>query len=287
MLWRHLCLVRAGLAAGLVSGLLVIGVSTATAQTKPAATADSEPSSAPIAVATETVNLINASKAGDLDVVARGQGAERGPSVDSQSLGLRPVERDCPAGPGRRRARSVNLVAAGGGGRGGMQSMGLGSAANRDGAFGDFQAVGGPDGLRSIGALDEPRSREVAVPVGQTIELNVPAVCLNYGWPTPTPRDTFKLMTVEEYTPNPRIRKALRSLSTYGTSLGVAQSVMWRVCNDLPFDAMAEQGGKIMNTHEIALAARFVDALDTSSSGRTWSIPSALASSSHLCQGAW
>ena len=60
-----------------------------------------------------------------------------------------------------------------------MQSMGLGSAANREGAFGDFQGTGGPDGLQSIGALDEPRSREVAVPVGETIELNVPAVCLN------------------------------------------------------------------------------------------------------------
>jgi hypothetical protein len=37
---------------------------------------------------------------------------------------------------------------------------------------------------------------------------------------------------------------------------------MWRVCNDLPFEMMAEQTGKVMNSHEIALAARFVDALD-------------------------
>ena len=91
-----------------------------------------------------------------------------------------------------------------------------------------FRAPAVPPGLRSVGAFDEPRSREIAVPVGETIELNIPAVCLNYGWPTPTPRDTFNLMTVEEYTQNPRIRKALRSLATYGTSLGVAQSVMWR-----------------------------------------------------------
>ena len=77
MLWRHLYLVRAGLAAGLVSGLMFIGASTATAQTKPPAAADSEPSSGPIGVATETVNLLHASKAGDLDVVARGQGQER------------------------------------------------------------------------------------------------------------------------------------------------------------------------------------------------------------------
>ena len=84
-------------------------------------------------------------------------------------------------------------------------------------------------------------------------------------------------MTVDEYTPNPRIRKALRSLATYGTSLGVAQSVMWRVCNDLPFETMVEQAGKVMNTHEIALAARFVEALDASTSGDLVD-PSALAS---------
>jgi hypothetical protein len=84
---------------------------------------------------------------------------------------------------------------------------------------------------------------------------------------TPTARDKFKLMDVEEYSPNPRVRKALRSLATYGTSLGVAQAVMWRVCNDLPFETMVEQVGKVMNVHEIALAGRFVDALDSSSTG--------------------
>ena len=136
-----------------------------------------------------------------------------------------------------------------------MQSMGLGSAANREGAFGEFRGTGGPAGLQSVAATEEARSREVAVPVGETIELEIPAVCLNFGKPTPTPRDTFKLMDVEEYSQNPRVRKALRSLATYGTSLGVAQAVMWRVCNDLPFETMVEQAGKVMNTHEIALAS--------------------------------
>src|SRR5271163_3089038 len=59
MIWRHLCLVRAGLAAGLFSGLMVTGALNATAQTTPAA-GDSEASSAPVAVATETVDLIQA-----------------------------------------------------------------------------------------------------------------------------------------------------------------------------------------------------------------------------------
>jgi hypothetical protein len=98
----------------------------------------------------------------------------------------------------------------------------------------------------------------------QTIELVIPAVCLNYGLRSPTGRDTLKLMDVDTYTTNPRIRTALRSLATAGTSQGVAQAVMWRLCNDLPFELMAEQTGKVMNLHEIALATRFVEWLDNS-----------------------
>jgi hypothetical protein len=263
MLLRHLYLVRAGLAAGLFSGLAFLGASTATAQSKPAAPVTSEPSSAPAGVTTETVSLIQARKAGDLDVVARGHGPER----VHLSLHNRSTRRLNVVIPPGLVAASAAGQPGGAGGRGGMQSMGLGSAANREGAFGDFQGTSGPNGLQSVGALDGPRSREIAVPVGETIELNLPAVCLNFGWPTPTGRDKFTLVTVEEYTTNPRIRKALRSLATYGTSLGVAQSVMWRVCNDLPFEAMVEQGGKVMNTHEVALAARFVEALDASTGG--------------------
>jgi hypothetical protein len=74
-------------------------------------------------------------------------------------------------------------------------------------------------------------------------------------------------MDVEEYSANARVRKALRSLATFGTSLGVAQAVMWRICNNLSFEAMAEQSGKVMNVHEIALAGRFVEALDASTAG--------------------
>ena len=264
MLWRHLCLVRAGLAAGLVGGLTLIGASNTTAQTKTPTAADPESSAGPVAVATETVNLLTASKAGDIDVAARGQGQER-VHLSIKNRSARRLNVIVP--PGLVAASSVGQPGGGGGGRGGMQSMGLGSAANRDGAFGEFQVAGSPEGLRSVGVADETRTRLITVPVGETIELNIPAVCLNFGWATPTPRDKFSLMDVEEYSPNPRVRKALRSLATYGTSLGVAQAVMWRVCNDLPFETMVEQAGKVMNVHEIALAGRFVEALDSSSTG--------------------
>jgi hypothetical protein len=267
MLWRHRCLVRAWSAAGLVSGLMFIGGSIATAQTqKPAAApvvTDPEPSSPPVEVATETVDLLKASKTGDLGVVARGQGQDR-VRLTIRNRSTRRLNVIVP--PGLVAASSVAQGGAGGRGGGGLQSMGLGAATNREGAFGEFRATGGPVGLQSIAATDESRSRQVTVPVGETIDLSIPAVCLNFGLPSPTPRDTFTLRDVDDYSSDLRVRKALRSLATLGTSHGVAQAVMWRVCNDLPFETMATQSGKVMNLQEIALATRFVEALDASTS---------------------
>jgi hypothetical protein len=262
MQWRHLGLVRAAVAAGLFSGLMFIRASATTAQTQQPAVSDPEPTSAPALVATETVELLPASKAGELEVVARGHGQEH---VDFTIKNLSARRLNVIIPPGLVAASTVGQRAGAGGG--GLQSMGLGSVSNREGAFGEFRGTAPPTGLQSVGATDQNRSHLVTVPVGETIKLTLPSVCLNYGLPAPTGRNTFRLMDVDEYSSDPRVRTALRSLATYGTSLGVAQAVMWRVCNDLPFEMMAEQTGKVMNLHEIALAARFVTALDAAPKG--------------------
>lgn len=255
MRWRHLGQVRAGLAAGLASGIILIGAWTARAQA-PAA-GDIEPSSAPAGVATETVDLLGGRNAGDLEVVARGHGQDR----VHLSIRNRSSHRlNVVIPPGLVASSAVGQP--GGAGAGRLQSMGLGSVSNRDGAFGEFRGTASIGGLQSIGARNDAGASEVTVPVGETLELNIPGVCLNYGLPSPTPRNTFRLVDVDEYSSNPRVRRALRSLATYGTSHGVAQAAMWHVCNELPFEMMAEQTGKVMNVHEVALAARFVEALD-------------------------
>ncbi len=259
MLERHLCLVRAGLAAGLASSIIFLVGATARGQA-PAAK-DPEPSSAPAGLATETVDLLGGRNAGDLDVVARGHGQDRVKlSIHNRSKHRLNVI----IPPGLVASSAVGQPGGAAGGR--LQSIGLGSVSNREGAFGEFRATSSAGGLQSVGTSPEAIANQVAVPVGETVDLTIPGVCLNYGLPAPTGRNTFRLVDVSEYTTNARIRKALRSLATFGTSHGVAQAVMWNVCNDLPFEQMAEQTGKVMNFHEIALAARFVDALDAAGS---------------------
>jgi len=254
MLWRHLCLVRAWSAAGLLSSLMVFGGSLAPAQTtRPV---DPESSSPPAAVVTDTVEVLKGSKAGDLSVVARGAGQERVKLTIRNTSGKR-LNVILPPG--------LVAASAAGQGRGGLQSMGLGAPSNRLGSFGQFRGAG-VEGLQSVPIDDPTSASKITIPASETTELVIPAVCLNFGLPTPTPRDTFTLMDVDDYSPDVRVRKSLRSLVLLGTSLGVAQSVMWRVCNDVAFETMAAQGAKIMNEHEIALAARFVDAVDASGS---------------------
>ncbi len=71
-------------------------------------------------------------------------------------------------------------------------------------------------------------------------------------------------MDVAEYTPDARAQKALRSLATLGTSRKVAQAVAWNVFNEMTFPQLASRAGKVLNPYELALAARFVEALDLS-----------------------
>jgi hypothetical protein len=253
MLWRHIRLARAWPAVILVRGVMLLAASLATAQTTQPA--DPEKASPPVEVVTETVDLLEASRGGELRVVARGQGEDR-VRLTIKNTGRKRLNVTLPPG-------LVAAAATGQGGRG-LQSMGLGMFSNRPGAFGQFRDTGSPRGFRSVPVEDPSARPRVTIPASETMHLTIPAVCLNYGLPTPTPRDTFTLMEVEQYSADARVRKSLRSLTSLGTSRGVAQAVMWRVCNDVPFETMTSLSAKAVNEHEIALACRFVEALEAS-----------------------
>jgi len=201
---------------------------------------------------TETVAILAAQKSGDLAVSVRGQGEDRvkfalhNNSTNRLNVVLPP-----------------GLVAASMTGQ--LQSMGLGSTTNTGNSFGGFQPTASETSLRSVPPAS-PASESVAVPAGKTVEFTIPSVCLNFGLPTPTPHDTFKLMDVDDYSTDPRVRKALRTLATVGTSHGVAQATMWKLCNNVPFPVMTAQFDRLINANEAALASRFIEALDASGS---------------------
>ena len=220
------------------------------------APADPEKSSPPVQVVTETVDLLLASTSGRLKVVARGHGQDR-VRLTIRNTSHRRLNVVLPPG-------LVAVSAAGQGGGRPLQSVGLGMITNLPGNFGQFRGSTSSDGLRSVPVQDVLNDSALTVPAEESVDLLVPGVCLNFGLPAPTPRDTFTLMDVDSYTTDNRVRKSLRSLCLLGTGQRVAQAVMWRVCSDLPFEAMAAQAGKVLNDYEIALAGRFVEVLDAS-----------------------
>ncbi len=195
-----------------------------------------EPSPATGAV-TETVRVLDARQAGDIELEVRGQGQDRVKFAirNTSSKRLNVV---LPPG-------LVAASATGQRGGGGFQSMGLGTPTNRPGGFGQFQgAAGSEGGLHSIPATpgDAQAASTVTVPAGKSVDLTLPAVCLHSGMPTPTGRDRFELMDVNEYTGDPRARKAPPESGDPRHEPGVAQAAMWRICNDVPFDLMRAPG---------------------------------------------
>ena len=254
MLSRHLRRVRAWWASGFLLAAL----------TGAGALADEPKGSVPGPEdAPETVEILKARDAGDLAVTVRGQGEDH---VKFRVVNKSGRRLNVILPPGLVAASSAGQ-AAGGAAGGGFQSMGLGTPTRYNGSFGQFRG-GDSDvqaGFRSL--APKPEAPEgIAVGAGQTAEFSLPSVCLNFGIPTPTPKDEFRLMDVNEYTPDLRVRKALRSLSTLGTSQVVAQAVMWNVANGMSFPQLAMQNVRPINPYELSVAARFIEALDGSGS---------------------
>ena len=172
MLWRHLCLVRAITASGLLT-CSMLGASAAGEPQEPIPGADAQ---------AETVKVLDAEKAGTLAVEVRGQGQDR-VRVSLKNTSARRLNVVLP--PGLVASSAVGQAGRGGGGGGGFQSMGLGAASNRSGGFGQFAGGRAEPGFQSVAA--DPTPAGVVVPAGQKVDLEIPAVCLNFGLPTPTP----------------------------------------------------------------------------------------------------
>ncbi|HEX8198955.1 MAG TPA: hypothetical protein VF590_00605 [Isosphaeraceae bacterium] len=245
MLWRLLSPVRSlAWAAGLVYCSILPTAAPAAEPAEPVPAADAP---------AETVGILAARDAGHLALEVRGRGDQ---AVRLVLRNTSPRRLNVVLPPG--------LVAAAGTGQG-FQNMGLGGLTDRPGAFGQFRLAAAPSpGFRALPAADPHARDAVTVPAGQAVELSVPAVCLDFGKPTPTPKDAFTLIDVDDFSADPRVRRALRSLATLGTSQGVAQAVMWHVCNGLGAERLAALPAKRLNAPELALASRFVAALDSS-----------------------
>ena len=139
MLWRHLCLVRAITAAGLLT-FSTLGAAAAGEPEEPIPGADAQ---------AETVKVLEAERSGEIAVEVRGQGQDK-VRVSLKNTSGKRLNVVLP--PGLVASGAIGQGAAGGGGGagGGFQNMGLGAATNRSGGFGQFAGNNSQPGFRSV-----------------------------------------------------------------------------------------------------------------------------------------
>ncbi len=201
-------------------------------------------------VATQVVSILDARDRGLIRVDARGAGQER------VTLAL--------ANQSDRRLRVIlppGLVAANATAQG-FQNMGLGNLGNVEGQFGGRPRVQSQaSGFRSVGlsTIDEPTGLDLSV--GQAIDLEIPAVCLNYSLTPPRASQSLELVDIAAWTDEYDTIAALRTLGELGTSHGTAQAVMWHLASGLSFDEMLTKTRTVMNPYEVALAAHIVEVI--------------------------
>lgn len=116
----------------------------------------------------------------------------------------------------------------GGFGGGGLGGGGFG------GGFGGIGG-GGYGGFGGGGFFSVPPERTVRVPYY--------SVCLDHGKPEPTPRATFKLVKVEDYTKNAALRNLINLIGTNPRKINrkAAQAAAWHLANNMSWRALVNK----------------------------------------------
>jgi hypothetical protein len=119
--------------------------------------------------------------------------------------------------------------AGGGGGQGGGNQPfggGMGGAGG-----GGMMGGGGMGGMGGGGFFSIPPEKMVQVPYT--------SVCLAHGKPDPHPRNTYKLMPVDDYTEDPNLKELIRMVGTGKVNKQAAQAAAWHIADKMSWQELA------------------------------------------------
>ena len=169
--------------------------------------------------------LFEAMEAGHVDVKIIPRDATEA-NVLIKNLTDRPVELRLP-----KAFASVPVQGQGfGGGGGGIGGGGGGGGQGGGGGFGGGGAGGG-GGLGGGGNFRvEPEKMQ---------KVKVKTVCLEHGKPDPNPKMAYKIVPLEEFTDNPKIRVLCEALADGHLAQNTAQAVAWHVMDGMSWDELA------------------------------------------------
>ncbi|SFJ24886.1 hypothetical protein [Planctomicrobium piriforme] len=123
-------------------------------------------------------------------------------------------------------------MAGAGGGAGGGQQQAMGG-----GAGGGMGGMGG--GGMGGGGMGGGGGGFFSIPPEKTLRVPYTSVCLNHGLAEPTPRSTYRLVRVEEYTENPALQQLINMVGTGRLNQHSAQAATWNIANGISWEELA------------------------------------------------
>ncbi len=125
-----------------------------------------------------------------------------------------------------------------GGGGAQIQGGGIGQGQGNNGAIGN-----GP-GLGNVGGPGRGNGNGLgffSVPTDKIVRVPYRSVCLEHGRPDPTPRMTYRIGKVEEFSDDPVLAETLKMVASGEHDAQAGQAAAWHVANKLSWKQLGEK----------------------------------------------
>ncbi|MCH7990157.1 MAG: hypothetical protein IID46_13540, partial [Planctomycetes bacterium] len=113
------------------------------------------------------------------------------------------------------------------------QGGGQGGGGQGGGQGGGGQGGGGGGGFFSI-------------PPEKIIKVEYHAVCLEHGKPEPSPRKTYRIIKVEDYTKDPVLQMLIEMVGTNRIDPQIAQAAAWNLTDKMSWQTLAAKQHKYL-----------------------------------------
>lgn len=126
-----------------------------------------------------------------------------------------------------------------GGGLGGQGAGGLGGGQNQaiGGGLGGGGFGGGGGG--GFGGQQGGGGGFFSIPAAETVRIPFQSVCLEHGKHSPTARNTYKVVPVEQYSDKPELKALCIAVGSGQVDRAVAQAAAWHISSGMTWDQLA------------------------------------------------
>lgn len=138
-------------------------------------------------------------------------------------------------GNGNGLSNLANLTGQAGGGSQ-VQGGGIGQGFSNGGPNGGNPGAAGPGNANGNGFF--------SVPTDKIIRVAYRSVCLEHGKPTPSPRMTYRLGKVEEFSDDPVLTETLKIVASGEHDPQAGQAAAWHVANNMSWKQLREKSNQ-------------------------------------------